>query len=155
MVYSFDDSNDQLDALNKLILNAINEHAPLMKTTFTRPPAPWMKNFEINKLQREREHRRLIASKHLNHGENSEQLGTKSKRLSARKICFFKKVFQSKNKNDIWKVIYPVLSLNPKTLKVDSEKLNEFFNKTAERLVGKRKTDNATLRSYINSFKDK
>ena len=48
-----------------------------------------------------------------------------------------------------------ILSKNPKTLKVGLEKLNEFFNKTAERLVGKRKTDNATLRSYISSLKDK
>ena len=50
LIYSFDDSNDQLDTLNKLILNVINEHAPLIKTKFTRPPAPWMKDFEINKL---------------------------------------------------------------------------------------------------------
>ena len=62
-----------------------------------------------------------------------------------------------KKKNDIWKVIHRAISLNPKTLKVDPEKLNEFefFNKTAERLVGKRKTDNASLRSYISSVKDK
>ena len=45
LLYSFDDPNDQLDTFNKLILNAINEHAPLTKTKFTRPPAPWMKNF--------------------------------------------------------------------------------------------------------------
>ena len=50
LIYSFDDSNDQLDTLNKLILNVINELAPLIKTKFTRPPAPWMKDFEINKL---------------------------------------------------------------------------------------------------------
>ena len=42
LVYSFD---DQLDTLNKLILNAINEHAPLMKTKFTRPPAPLDERF--------------------------------------------------------------------------------------------------------------
>ena len=41
--------------------------------------------------------------------------------------------------------MHRVLSHNPKTLKVDPEKLNELFNKTSERLVGKRKTDNATL----------
>ena len=52
LLYSFDDSNDQLDTLCKLILNTINEHAPLMKTKFTRPPALWMKDFEINKLQK-------------------------------------------------------------------------------------------------------
>ena len=48
-----------------------------------------------------------------------------------------------------------ILSPNPKTLNVDPEKLNEFFNKKAERLVGKRKTDNTTLWSYISSSKDK
>ena len=39
----------------------------------------------------------------------------------------------------MWKVIHRILSHNPKTLKVDPEKLKEFFNKTAEQLVGKKK----------------
>ena len=158
LVYSFDDPNDQLDTLNKLILNAINEHAPLTKTKFTRPPAPWMKDFEINKLQRERDHWRHEA-----HSKQTPQSWEKfrairnkiKKVINEKKTSFYKKVFQSKNKNDIWKVIHRILSPNPKTLKVDPEKLNEFFNKTAERLVGKRKTDDATLRSYISSLKDK
>ena len=38
---------------------------------------------------------------------------------------------------------------------MDPEKLKEFFNKTAQRSVGKRKTDKGTLRSYITSLKDK
>ena len=37
-------------------------------------------------------------------------------------------------------------SKNPK-------KLDEFFNKAAERLVGKRRIDNGTLQSYISSLK--
>ena len=158
LVYFFDDPSDQLDTLNKLILNAINEHAPLTKTKFTRPPTPWMKDFEINKLQRERDHWRYEA-----HSKQTPQSWEKfrairnkiKKVINKKKTNFYKKVFQSKNKNDIWKVIHRILSPNPKTLKVDPEKLNEFFNKTAERLVGKRKTDDATLRSYISSLKDK
>ena len=59
-----------------------------------------MKDFVINKLQRERDTggMRLIANKHLNHGKNSEQLGTRSKRLSMRKRqvstkkCFNQKI---------------------------------------------------------------
>ena len=51
--------------------------------------------------------------------------------------------------------MHRVISPNPKILKVDPEKLSEFFNKTAERLVGKINTDNTTLRSYIISLKDK
>ena len=52
-VYSFNETDDQLDTLNKLILSVIDKHAPLAKTKFTRPPAPWMKDIKINKLQRE------------------------------------------------------------------------------------------------------
>ena len=99
---------------------------------------------------------RLITNKHLNHWKNSEQLGTKWKRLSTRKRqVSTKKCFTQKNENDIWKIIHRVLSPNSKTLKVDPEKLNEFFNKTAEWLVGKRKTNNATLQSYISLLRDK
>ena len=45
LVYSVDDLNDQLDTLNKLILNTINEHALLMKTKSTRPASPCMNDF--------------------------------------------------------------------------------------------------------------
>ena len=84
--------------------------------------------------------------------ENFRAIRNKIKKvINEKKRSFYKKVFQSKSKNDIWNVIHR----NPKTLKVDPEKLNEFFNKTAQRLVGERKTDNVTLRSYISSLKDK
>ena len=160
LVHSFDDPNDQFGTLNKLILNAINEHAPLMKFKFTRPLATWMKDFEINKLQKERDQcRHETHSKHFNHGENPDQLGTKSKRLSTKKRQVSNKnCFNQKTKiiyGKSYKVIHHILSPNPKTLKVDPEKLHEFFNKTPERLVEKRKTVNATLRSYISSLKDK
>ena len=117
-----------------------------------------MKDFEIKKLQRERNHWRHEA-----HSIQAPQSWEKfrairnkiKKVIREKKASFYKKVFQSKNKNLIWKVIHRILSPNPKTLKVDPEKLNKFFNKTAERLVGKRQTDNASLQSYISSLKDK
>ena len=62
-VYSFNETDDQLDTLNKLILSVIDKHTPLVKTKFTRPPAPWMKDIKINKLQRERDHWRHEAHK--------------------------------------------------------------------------------------------
>ena len=61
----------------------------------------------------------FIASKHCNHGKKSEQLGTKSKSLSTRKRQASAKEFQSKNKNDIWKVLHSILNPNPKALEVD------------------------------------
>ena len=98
-----------------------------------------MKDFKINKLQRERDHWRNEAhSKQTPQSwERFRAIRNKIKRvIEEKKTSFYKKVFQSKNKNDIWKVIHRIL--NPKTLKVEPEKLNEFFNKTAERLVGKK-----------------
>ena len=94
---------------------------------------------------------RLIASKYFNRGKDLEQLGTKSKRLSTRKKQkgVYKKVLQSKNKNDTRKFIHHILSPNPKTLKVDPEKFNKFFNKPAERLVRKGNTDSTTVQAML------
>ena len=50
-----------------------------MKTKFMRPPVPWMKKKGTTGGMG------FIASKHFNHDKNSEQLGTKSKKLSTRK----------------------------------------------------------------------
>ena len=46
-VYSFDNPDVQLAVLNKLILDCSDRHAPLKRTKFTRPPAPWMKQLDI------------------------------------------------------------------------------------------------------------
>lgn len=37
-IYFADDSDDQLDMLNKLISSAVDKHAPLVRTKRTRPP---------------------------------------------------------------------------------------------------------------------
>ena len=36
LCYTLDDPDDQLDILNKLIFNAINEHAPLMNVSIKK-----------------------------------------------------------------------------------------------------------------------
>ena len=40
----------------KMFLGAIDKHADLVQTYFTRPPAAWMKDIEINHLQYKRVH---------------------------------------------------------------------------------------------------
>ena len=47
IVYVIDDPNDKLSIFNELILKCVNDHAPLIRTKFTRPPAPWMRNTEV------------------------------------------------------------------------------------------------------------
>ena len=60
-VYSFDNPDDQLAMLNKLILDCIDRHAPLKTTKFTRTPAPWMKQLDIIELQKQRDKCRFLA----------------------------------------------------------------------------------------------
>ena len=54
-VYSFNEIDDQLDTLSKLILRAIDKHVPLVKTKFARLSLPSMKDIKIKKLQRKRD----------------------------------------------------------------------------------------------------
>ena len=94
LIYSFYDPNDQLDTLSKLILNAINEHAKSMKARFTRPPALWMKDCEINKLQKERNHWRHEAhSKEIPQSwEKVKAIRNKIKKvINEKKTSFFKR----------------------------------------------------------------
>ena len=75
-----------------------------MKTKFTRRPAPWMRDFEINKLQEDRDHwRREAHSKQtLQSWEKFRAVRIKIKKvINEKKTSLYKKVFQSKNKNDI------------------------------------------------------
>ena len=60
-VYSFDNPDDQLAKLNKLISHWSDRHVPLKKTKFTGPPAPWMKQLDIFGLQKQRDKYRFLA----------------------------------------------------------------------------------------------
>ena len=51
-------------AMNTLMREYINHHAPLRRVKVTRPPAPWLKSDEILKLQSERDVLRVRARKH-------------------------------------------------------------------------------------------
>ena len=52
--YSFENLNEQLDTLNSLILECMNQKASLVKTKFTNPPTPWMKELDIADLQKKK-----------------------------------------------------------------------------------------------------
>ena len=54
-VYGFDNPDNQLAMLNKLILDCIDRHASLKRTKFTRPLAAWMKQLDIIELQKQRD----------------------------------------------------------------------------------------------------
>ena len=52
-VYLFDDPDDQVAMLNKLITGCINIHEPSKRVKITRPIAPWMHDPKILELQKE------------------------------------------------------------------------------------------------------
>ena len=68
-----------------------------------------------------------------------------------KKTHFYRKVLSSKNSKEIWKVIHRILNPNMSTLQADPSALNEFFNKTAERLVTQNATADDVILSHINS----
>ena len=156
-LYSFNETDDQLDTLNKLILSVIDKHAPLLKTKFTKPPAPWMKDIKIDKLKQERDHWGHKAYK--NPADENWRIYRESRNkikeaIKDKKTQFYRKVLSSKNSKEIWKVIHRILNPNMSTLQTDPSALNEYFNKTAERLVGQNAATDDVL-SHINSLTSK
>ena len=137
-MYSFNETDDQLDTLNKLILSVIDKHTPLVKTKFTRPAAPWTKGIKISKLQRERDYWRREAHKNAtdeNWGNFRESRNKIKKAIKKKKTKFYRKVLSLKNSKEIWKVIHRILDPSMNTPQVDPSPLNKLLNKTAERLV--------------------
>ena len=64
LVYSFDDPDDQVAILSKLITDCINIHAPLKRVKLTRPIASWMLDPKIIELQKELASQRETFRKH-------------------------------------------------------------------------------------------
>ena len=52
LVYSFDDPDDQVAMLKKLITDCINIHSLLKRVKLTRPVAPWMHHSQIIELRK-------------------------------------------------------------------------------------------------------
>ena len=114
-----------------------------------------MKDIKFNKLQRERNHWRHKAHKNPtdeNWGTYTKSRNKIKKRIKEKKTQFYRKDLSSKNSKEIWKVIHCIRNPNMSTLQADPSALNEFFNKTAERLVGQNATTDDVILSHIDSL---
>ena len=104
---SFDDPDDQLHIINKLVNECLEQHCPLIRTRVTRPPAPWMRttNIENLKLQRDKLQEDALLTK----SEDSWRLyqsvrnALKVEIRNARKI-FMENALSSRNPHDVWKI---------------------------------------------------
>ena len=62
-MYAFEDPDDQVSALNTMVLECLDRHAPLRRTKLTRPPAPWLHEPNIISLQKKYKIKRREAHK--------------------------------------------------------------------------------------------
>ena len=62
-VYTFDNPDDQLAMLSKLILHRLDRHAPLERTKVTRAPVPWKKQLVLLNFKKQRDKYRFLADK--------------------------------------------------------------------------------------------
>ena len=69
VVYGLESPDDMVDALNSLMKDCLDRHAPLRRVKVTSPPAPWLQTEEIRQLQKERD--QLRAEAHKKGGETS------------------------------------------------------------------------------------
>ena len=155
-VYSFDNPDNQLAMLNKLILDCIDHHAPLKRTKFTIPPAPWMK-LDIIELEKQRDKYRFLAH-NIPSKENWRNFRNASNKLKKKikdtKTEFYKKILTSKNSKEIWKIVHRILNPSDKTLEADTKELNNYFNQTGKRLTKKQHSSDE-LKYLVGSFPDK
>ena len=99
LVYAFDEPDDQVTILNKLVLDCIKKHATIKRVRLTRPVAPWMKDESIVNLETQLEHHRHKASvsKEENNRKYYQVTRNKLKKTTkTTKAAFLRKAMSSK-----------------------------------------------------------
>ena len=157
-VYSFDEPDNQVKTLNKLITGYLSRHASTKRTKFTRPPAPWMKTLDIINLQKKRNELCTIAHRTKTESDwelfknNRNELRYKIK--SAKKKKNYKKTLSSKNSKIIWRTIYRILKPNPEGCTALPTSLNNYYSSLAANLTGFTSTKESNVPSNTNENQD-
>ena len=84
LVYAFDEPDDKITVLNKLVNQYISEHALMKQTKFTRPLALWMKDPEISSAKNFLDNLRT-KSRDLNHSDQTAPRTTKVQEIARKK----------------------------------------------------------------------
>ena len=84
LVYAFDEPDDKISVLNKLVNQYLSEHAPMKQTKFTRPLAPWMKDPEISSAKNFLDNLRT-KSRDLNQSDQTAPRTTKVQEIARKK----------------------------------------------------------------------
>ena len=90
--------------MNNLILEYIERHALLVKTKFTHPFTPWMKQLDVADLQKKRVNYRFLAHHsptEVNWAKVRDIRNTLNSRIKETKTAFYKKILFPKNCKEI------------------------------------------------------
>ena len=98
-----------------------------------------MNSDEIRKLQAEREKLGLEA-----HEKNTDDSWTAFREvrnkiksvINKSKRSFIANALSPRRPKEVWRIIHRILHPSPECLQVDPDRLNEFFIKTTERILG-------------------
>ena len=154
IVYAFEEPDDQINALNTLILECINRHAPLRRIKLTRPPAPWMADLNIEQTRVNLHNQRLHAQ-YTNNESDWEKYrnlrNTLKREIKSTKKTFFKKALLSKNAKSVWSTIHRILKPNFKRIKTKPKELNDYFSSIASKITGKTQ-DNTNNINFIQQL---
>ena len=156
LVYSVDNPEMQVDILSSLIRECLDRHAPLRRTKVTHPPAPWMKDLDIQELQQQCQNLRTKAQRDKSDiiwnafRDKRNQLKSQTGKT---KREFYNKTLSSKNL-EVWKTIHRVLQPNSQPLRSDPDELNAHFASTAVRVTSASPESQENLRNLIESLPD-
>ena len=125
-VHSFDDSDDQVETLNKLITDCFSRLASIYCTTFRTHRTQTESDWELFRNTR-------------------NDMKYKIKRA---KITFYKKALASKNSRTIWRTIYRILKLKPQRCTASSTSLNNYYSSSESNLTGFTSTGESNVIKY-------
>ena len=107
LVYAFDEPDDKISVLNKLLNQCISEHIPMTRVKFTCHPAPWMKDPKISKAKNVLVNLQT-KSRDLNYSDITVRQNCQSARYHHKKITSKKPSFLQKAK-EVWETAHRIL----------------------------------------------
>ena len=155
LVYAVSDPNEKLSIFYSLLLEVIDRHAPYKRIKVTRPPAPWIRDPEIKKLQNLRNSSRFEA--HKSHDSSIWDTFRLNKRdikraIRQAKSGFYRNALFKKKPKEVWKIIHSVLHPPPKRCTFSPSELNNYFVEIAGKILNKEQTQPSKILDFIESL---
>ena len=153
--FAFDDPDDKLDILNKLILSCINHHAPIKRVKITRPIAPWMKDPRIVEAYRNLNTARTQYAHLTDKTLYKAQKKLYKKTIKEVKHSFFRKVLSDKDSKKVWESVNKFLNSQHRRINHHPSDMNNYFSNLVSNLTSK-ENKQCDFESILNNLpKDK